>query len=225
MKKLFIVSILSILASTSTFAANCNPIKDKEDYNLISPSTKYEIPQEKPIKIIEFFNYSCIHCYEMKPHFEQWIKNSKNKNNIQIERVALGFNKTFDHSAKLYYALLESKNLTEELHNKIFEELNKNNSPMMKKSMLKDNSDLISFLQKNNVKSPEKIIELMNSFSISTKVKQHLDLALNKYSITGTPSYVINDKYKIDGTLPIKTLEDITNKLEIVSTNITCNKK
>ena len=53
------------------------------------------------IEVVEFFWYGCIHCYNLEPVLEPWLK--KLPPDAQFRRVPAVFNARWEHDARIFY--------------------------------------------------------------------------------------------------------------------------
>ena len=69
------------------------------------------------VEVLEFFAYSCIHCYNFEPLLADWMK--KLPANVVVRRTPVAFNDSFVPLQKLYYAI-EAMGQVDQLHEKVF---------------------------------------------------------------------------------------------------------
>jgi len=104
--------------------------------------------------------------------------------------------------AKMYYTALALKKI-DSLHNAIFTAMNVN-----KKSFANE-GEIAKFFSDNGV-DPKDFAKTFNSFGVDSQVKQ-ASAKVRGYNITGTPTMIVNGKYKVMGS-PEKML-DVVNFL------------
>ncbi|MCC2625110.1 MAG: disulfide bond formation protein DsbA [Burkholderiales bacterium] len=191
--------ICSVLIGT-TLAATPQPQKPNDtslvegkDYTILNVAvTKTPEPKDK-INVKEFFSYTCIHCKEVEPLVEKSIVSNKNLdfNKIQVvwsdQAEIAGF-------AKLSATITELK--LSKLNAPIFEAIFGNTN-------LNDPETLKKFLLKNGLTSKEidNFMATYNSFAIAGKVGEYKNLTKG-YNISGTPTFIIADKYVANPALP-----------------------
>jgi thiol:disulfide interchange protein DsbA len=138
------------------------------------------------IDVIEFFWYGCIHCYNLEPVLEPWIK--KLPAEAQFRRVPAIFNPRWEHDARIFYAF-EALGLLDRLHRPFFDAIHRDR-------LRTDNPEALSqWLQKQGVDAP-KFLETMKSFSVHSKT-QRAKLMTAGYRIDGTPAMAVDGRYTV----------------------------
>jgi thiol-disulfide isomerase/thioredoxin len=92
-------------------------LKEGSDFVRLSKPVAVDTPAGQ-VEVLEFFAYSCIHCYRFEPLFAAW--KAKQPAKVQARRVPVAFSEAFVPMQQLYYAL-ESMNLLDRLHEKVFQ--------------------------------------------------------------------------------------------------------
>jgi thiol:disulfide interchange protein DsbA len=138
------------------------------------------------VDVVEFFWYGCIHCYNLEPALEQWIK--KLPPEAQFRRVPAVFNPRWGHDAAIFYTF-EALGVLDKLHRPFFDAIHRDH-------LRTDNPEaLAQWLQKNGI-DPKKFDETMKSFSVQTKTRRAQQLTA-AYKIDGTPALAIHGRYTI----------------------------
>ena len=136
------------------------------------------------IEVIEFFWYGCPHCYRLEPSLNAWLKNKPA--DVTFKRVHALPGTTWLQHAKIFYTL-ETMNLEEKLHDKVFEAIHKDNKNLASPKVLDD------WLAQNGV-DPVKYHEVEKSFSVDSKLKRANQLTV-AYKVDGVPRVFVNGKY------------------------------
>ncbi|MFM2344525.1 MAG: thiol-disulfide interchange protein DsbA [Pseudomonadota bacterium] len=183
-------TLAGILCIIFSELATASPQKPEAnfDYHVISDKTTSAVtgvkqPNSK-VEVVEFFSYGCGHCYAFDPYLKSWVE--KNKQNVILKRVPVGFNKAYEKYQKLFYSL-ESMGKLELLHDKAFNAVHQDNNP------LQTDDDITKFATKNNIDAKQ-LLAVYHSFSIATKAKQATKVA-DDYQIDGVPTVLIGGKY------------------------------
>lgn len=135
------------------------------------------------IEVIEFFWYGCPHCYRLEPSLNAWLKNKPA--DVVFKRIhALPGGMWLQH-AKIYYTL-ETMNLVDSLHDKVFDAIHKDNKN------LTDAKVLDAWLTQNGV-DPAKYHEVEKSFTVDTKLKRAQQLT-SAYKVDGVPRVIVDGK-------------------------------
>jgi protein dithiol oxidoreductase (disulfide-forming) len=178
------VSAMSIsLIFSHTYASPANPELNIE-YRIASAKTPLSSQTNGKVDVVEFFSYSCPHCYAFDPILKSWI--SKNKSNINFKRMPANFNATYEKHQKIFYAL-EAMNQGDILHDKVFDTVQKDNN------FLQTDQQITKFAAKYKIDS-KKLLSHYYSFGVATKVRQATQI-MDDYKIDGVPTVLIGGKY------------------------------
>ena len=161
--------------------AQGGPVEGK-DYQRVA--TPVAVPPGK-VEVVEFFGYWCPHCNAFEPALDAWAKKLPAAQ-VSFRRVPVAFNAAQEPTQKLYFAL-ETLDLVESLHRKVFNTLH------VARQRLDKDADISAFLQANGA-DVAKVMDTMKSFSVATKVRQARQLA-EGYKIEGVPTLGIQGRY------------------------------
>ncbi len=182
-------------------SANADQFQEGKHYSVLENAT---VPTEGKVKVVEFFNYACPHCYHLEEVLTEW-KGSK-ADYIEFDRMPAFWNPLFKHMAQAYYtAVLLNK--IDQLHSPIFKALHVTNRN------IKDPESLSALFQEYGVEEKE-----FNKTYSSFAVQQKLSLASAKfkeYQLRAVPSFVIDGVYitSMREAGDTKTLIEIINFL------------
>jgi len=138
------------------------------------------------IEVIEFFWYGCIHCYNLEPHIETWLKSLPK--DVEFRRVPAVFNQRWAYDAAVFYAL-EAMGVLDKLHRPLFDAIHKDR-------LRTDNAQAMDeWLQKRGV-DPKKFNDALKSFGVQSKARRATQLTL-AYKIDGTPAMAVNGRYTV----------------------------
>jgi len=101
---------------TPAFAQRVGP-KEGTDFVRLNPAAPVESPASQ-VEVVEFFAYSCIHCFNFEPMFDEWMK--KQPASVNVRRMPVAFSPAFVPMQRLYFTL-ENMKLVERLHSKVFQ--------------------------------------------------------------------------------------------------------
>ncbi|MCD6043695.1 MAG: DSBA-like thioredoxin domain protein [Burkholderiales bacterium] len=138
------------------------------------------------IEVVEFFWYGCIHCYNLEPALEGWLKNLPP--DAQFRRVPAVFNPRWEHDARIFYAF-EALKLLDKLHRPFFDAIHQD------RLRTDDPKALAQWLQKQGVDA-QKFSDVMRSFSVHSKT-QRAKLMTAGYKIDGTPAIAVDGRYTV----------------------------
>jgi thiol:disulfide interchange protein DsbA len=182
--------IVLLLLSPVGFAetTGTEPFKEGVDYERVDPPQPVAEPGK--IEVIEFFWYGCPHCYHLEPDLNAWLK-TKPDDVLFIRQPAI-FNETWAAHAKAYFTA-EVLGVVNKVHDDFYDAIQN------KKRGLETEKDLAKFFAEHGVAHAD-FQKAYHSFAVDTKMRQAEGVAA-RYGVTGTPSLVIDGKYRTSGPL------------------------
>lgn len=142
------------------------------------------------IEVAEFFMYSCPHCYNFEPYVAQWLQNKPDY--VNFVRIPTVWNQLVRMHAQAYYAA-EALGKLEEMHTPFFREIHVNGN------ILDSENAIASFFSRFGVDN-QTFKDAYDSFSVNTKIKRADELT-RRYGVSGTPTMVVNGKYKATASM------------------------
>lgn len=220
MKKLLFIMLFGFIFSS--FAEGAQPnnaaIKEGTDYTQINPIgvVPANLGSGK-VNVKEFFSFACYHCKMTEPFVQQSIVNNP-KIDFQMIQVNFGGD-AYTGFAKIAATLnnLKSNKAIYALYPKVFDatfQVEKSGGDVNKfEQNLATEKGLRSFLTTNQIskKDQNTFINVFNSFSINAKTQEFTNLT-SKYNITGTPTFIVADKYMVSPAQP-ERLVYVVNQL------------
>ena len=182
-----LLSATTLLGAASAWAQQA--FRSGKDYITLDRPVATESGTGK-IEVLEFFWYSCPHCNQFEPAFEQWVKNAPK--DVVVRRVPVAFRDDFVPQQRLYYTL-EAMNLVEKMHIRVFTAIHG------EKLMLNSDASVLAWAEKQGI-DKAKFAETYKSFGVATKAKRAVQLQ-NDFKIEGVPSLGVAGRFYIDGTL------------------------
>lgn len=193
-------SLLAAGASTAVGAAGALALlpaqaqtaglKEGTDFLRLSRPAPVDSPAGQ-VEVVEFFAYSCIHCYNFEPVFNDWMK--KKPAHVVVRRTPVAFNESFVPMQRLYYAL-EAMGQVEALHEKAFRAIHVDKQRFT-------NADTIVAWAVAQGLDREKFTGFFNSFAVSGKAKRATQLQ-DAYGVEGTPSLGVGGRFYVGGQGP-----------------------
>jgi len=178
MKKLF--AAFALLATATLALA-----QGQYQFTELKPAQSVET-EGKKIEVVEFFWYGCIHCYNLEPYLETWVK--KLPADTQFRRIPAIFNQRWGHDATIYYAM-EALGLVDKLHRPLFDAIHRD------RLNTADDSQFSAWLQKQGVDAA-KFKDTMKSFSVQSRTRRAAQLTAG-YKIDGTPAMAVQGRYTV----------------------------
>ncbi|MCB2016011.1 MAG: thiol:disulfide interchange protein DsbA/DsbL [Hydrogenophaga sp.] len=144
------------------------------------------------VEVLEFFAYSCIHCFNFESVFEEWMK--RQPASVKVRRIPVAFNRNFVPMQQLYFAL-ESMGLLDKLHRKVFKAFHEEHLPLTTEAAI------VSWIEKQGVDRSQ----FVSAYQGATKASQKAIGLQDAYQVEGTPSLGVAGRYIVGGQGP-KTL-------------------
>lgn len=170
--------------------AQAPSLREGKDFIRLGKPAPVDAPAGQ-VEVVEFFAYSCIHCYTFEPQFSQWMK--KKPAHVVVRRTPVAFSDAFVPMQRLYYTL-EAMGLVETLHERAFRAFH------VDKVRLQDPAVIVDWVAKQGV-DMKKFNELFGSFSITGKARRAVQLQ-DAYQVEGTPALGVAGRFSIPGQGP-----------------------
>ena len=177
------------LTLTPALAQRVGPKEGTDFIRLPKPA-----PVDSPagqIEVLEFFAYSCVHCFNFEPLFEDWIQ--KKPAYVTVKRMPVAFSPQFVPMQRLYFTL-EAMNLVDKLHTKVFQAIHVERLPLTTPPAI------IDWVAKQGV-DRAKFTEIFDISATGKKAQRAVDLQ-DAYGIEGTPALGIAGRYYLPGQGP-----------------------
>ena len=152
------------------------------DYREVKPSVSTDSGSK--VEVLEFFQYSCPHCFNFTPTIHEWSK--KVPADVAFKRVSINWDNSTVNHTKTYYAL-DQLGKVDELHSKVFAAIHTNRKRLL------DPNEIADFMAANGIEK-QKWLDAFNSFSVNTRVGKATQV-WRAYKIDGTPAIGIDGKF------------------------------
>jgi thiol:disulfide interchange protein DsbA len=159
------------------------------DYLVLDKRAPVDAPPGK-VEVVEFFWYSCPHCFSFEPQFKAWIQ--KAPKDVVVRRVPVSFRADFEPQQRLYY-VLEAMGKLDSLHGKVFDAIH------VDKQLLNTPELVLAWAEKQGLPRA-KVSELYNSFPINLKARKATQLQ-EAFMVDGVPSLGVGGRYFTSGSL------------------------
>ncbi len=147
--------------------------------------------QAGQVEVHEFFAYTCIHCHQFEPLFENWVQ--RVPAHVVVHRTPVGFSRDFVPLQRLYYTL-EAMGLVPRLHGKVFSAIHEERRPVVTPAAIVD------WVAGQGV-DRARFVEVFNSGATNDKVNLAIELQ-DLYGVEGTPALGIAGRYYVPGQGP-----------------------
>ena len=185
---------IKVLLSAFMFVASFNLLAAEPKMGSEFDKTAQIIPTETPnkIEVTELFWYGCIHCYQMDPILNAWVK--KLPADVVFKRMPGLPQPAWAPMAKAYFAMEELKVL-DKLHAPLFDAIHK-----QKALNPTDEQATIAWISKQSGLEKAKVVTAFNSFSMSNKLNRASQF-FRASGATGVPSLIINGQFVTSSTM------------------------
>lgn len=164
----------------------------------------YATENTEKVVVYEFFGYLCGHCNSFEPQMSKWADNKPEY--VEIIRVPLNFQQGWD-VLQQGYLTASSMGIADETHAKLFAAIHK------ERKFFRTIEDLASWYADNSKVNKEEFLSTAQSFIIDSQQRKADKMGFIM-KITGTPTIVINGKYKPTNNL--KSREDVLKVMTIL---------
>lgn len=189
-----LTGLLGALLLNHAIAAT--PVVEGTDYKILNKMVVKKTEPKGKVNVKEFFSFLCTHCKDIEPLVASKLMPDKT---IDLDRIHVAWNPSITGYAKLN-ATLQIMNL-DKLYTPVF-------NATFSQHDLNDPIQLKDFLTQNGLSQKEtnKFMSTYNSFTVNSKVSEY-KLQMDAYDITGTPTFIVDDKYVVNPALPPRTIE------------------
>jgi thiol:disulfide interchange protein DsbA len=182
MKK-FLIAMLLLVSGLASAAA----LVEGENADYTRLAAPQPVANPKHVEVIEFFSYSCIHCYKLDPYIMSWAKSKPA--DVDFKRVQIVWGQPMEGLARFFATMNELK-LVGKLNHAAFVAV------MDQHINLGNPAELAPWLRTQKGVDANHFMNTFNSFGINTQLANAKQLT-QAYAIQGTPSIVVNGKYEM----------------------------
>jgi thiol:disulfide interchange protein DsbA len=186
----FLVS-LALAASVATLAAKpayAAGIDPTGKYDLVTPPQPTDTPDK--VEVLEVFWYGCPHCYTFLPIIEQYTLSKPDY--VAVRHMPAIFRDSWVAHARAFYTA-ELLGVEEQIHRPLFEAIH------VRKQSLATQEELMKFFEIYGV-SNDDFNKTYNSFAVQTLLRKS-QVMQQRYGVRGTPTVIVNGKYRVSGSL------------------------
>ncbi len=181
-----------LLLVSAVAMADIQPGRDYVELRAPQPSGA---PAGK-VEVIEFFSYTCIHCYRLEPAVESWA--AKLPAHVSFRREQIVWSKEMEPLARLF-ATQRQMGLLDKLHKPVFDAM------MRDKQNLADEKLLTPFLKAQGV-DVNAFLQTSKSFGMASQVSRAAKMTRD-YQVEGTPTFVVAGRYATMAAEPSRLLQ------------------
>ena len=171
----------------STQALAQAQLREGTDYRRLGRPAPVESPAGK-IEVVEFFSYTCVHCFNFVPVFNNWKKTLGA--DVVVKRNPVGFNASFEPLQRLYYTL-EAMGKIDSHHDRVFKAIHEDRQRL-------NTLDAMTQWAERNGLDRNQFVQTFNSFGVAGKARRATQLQ-DAYEVEGTPSLGIAGRFYVPG--------------------------
>jgi protein dithiol oxidoreductase (disulfide-forming) len=207
-------SLLFLALSPVTHAAQT--WTQGKQYRLLQPIQRTTVPAGK-VEVLEVFSYGCIACNSFQPIIEK-LKSSLPPN-AQMAFLHASFNSTesWPLFQRAYYAA-ESLGIAERSHQALFDAIWKTGELAVVDSTTRQLRNpqptldgVARFYARATGIMPDAFLAAARSFAVESKMRA-ADVQIASMKVSGTPTLIVNGKYRVD----MNTVESIEELIDLV---------
>lgn len=162
-------------------------VREGSDFRRLNRPAPVESPAGK-IEVVEFFSYTCVHCFNFVPVFNNWKKTLGA--DVVIKRNPVGFNASFEPLQRLYYTL-EALGKIDSHHERVFKAIHQDGIRL-------NTVDAMAQWAERNSIDRNQFMQTFNSFGVAGKARRATQLQ-DAYEVEGTPSLGIAGRFYVPG--------------------------
>lgn len=173
------------------------------NYTRLVPAQPTDVPAGQ-VEVLEFFWYSCPHCNALEPMVEAWEKTMPPY--ITFTRVHVLWSEGHRAQARLFYTLQAMSRLNqlgtkkfEQVHAEVFKEIHVNGDSLIgpdPSNAAAAERVQLAFIKKLGLSEAD-FEKAYHSFDVENAL-QKADLLVQRYRVSGVPTFVVNGKYLED---------------------------
>ena len=176
-----LTAAIALAPALPRLASAQSPVAGTE-YREVKPTVTTDSGSK--VEVLEFFQYSCPHCFSFAPAINDWSK--KVPADVAFKRVSINWDNSTVNHTKTYYAL-EQLGKVDDVHAKFFSAIHTNRRRLL------DPNEIADFMAGNGI-DKQKWLDAFNSFTVNTRVGKAAQL-WRAYKIDGTPAIGIDGKF------------------------------
>ena len=188
------VALMMFAGSVLAQGKGLVPFQEGLHYFKIDNAT--ELKGDK-VEVLEMFSYLCSHCSTFDPFANSWAARAPEY--VEFRRVPVVFGRSSWEIYARAYATAQIMNLPEEAHTSMMDRLWK------ERKMMRSLEELADFYVQFGA-DREKFLSTAKSFAVDGMVRKDQQL-VRDYGIRGTPSMVVNGKYRVSASSALPSFE------------------
>jgi thiol:disulfide interchange protein DsbA len=201
MKKTFLPLIpllgsIILLLSATVYAQSGSSVRYQEGLHYFLLDEETPIPANT-MELVEVFSYMCSHCNTFEPYINSWLK--RKPENMEFHRFPVIFGRKEWEIYARAYVTAEMMGAGEEAHQGMMDK-------MWKEKVVMRSMEELSEFYGNYGLDAKQFLATSRSFAVDARMRKEQKL-IQMYGIRGTPSLVLNGKYRIAGNEAVPSFD------------------
>ena len=163
-------------------------LREGTDFRALTQAAPVDAPAGK-IEVVEFFWYSCPHCFAFESELEAWSR--RRPADVVLRRVPVAFREDFVPQQRLFYALEALGRL--DLHGKVFQTIHQDGQRLQREE------DILAWGQSQGL-DRARWQAALGYFGTTTRIRRALQLQ-DAYQIDGVPSLGVAGRFYTDAEM------------------------
>lgn len=196
-----VIIALSLLISSQLAMAQLEPYQEGVHYFNIN-----QVPADTgngTVEVTEIFSYACSHCNTFEPYLKSWAETKPD--NVIFNRIGVAFGRKAWEMMARAYITADMMGIADESHIAMMDAIWK------ERKQFRNLDELADFYSGFGVERDAFIANYQSFAADSQLRKTQRDVQL--FGITGTPSMVVNRKYRVTSN---KNIKDFNAMLDVV---------
>lgn len=162
-------------------------LREGTDFRRLARPAPVDAPAGK-IEVVEFFAYTCVHCYNFEPLFTQWKRTLPA--HVVVRHSPVGFSAPFVPLQKLFFTL-EAMGQLGTMHSRVFRAIHQ------ERQRLTTPEAIIAWAVSQGLDRAQ-FTQTFNSFAITGRANRATQLQ-DAYLVEATPSLGIAGRFYVPG--------------------------
>ena len=158
------------------------------------------------VEVTEIFSYACSHCNTFEPYMQSW--NKSKADNVKLTRIPVVFGRKSWEMIARGYITAEMMGIVEESHIAMMDAVWKQGK------QFRTLDELADFYSGFGVERSAFLAHYQSFAADSLLRKSQRDVKL--FGINGTPSLVVNRKYRVSSSKDVKDFDDMLDVVDFL---------
>lgn len=152
---------------------------------------------DNSVEVTVVFSYLCSHCNTLEPYVEAWSK--RKPTNVRLNRMHVNFGGASEFFARAYI-VSEMTGIAEQSHPALMKAI------WQEKKRFRNVDQLADFYTQFGLEK-DRFMANFNSFAADSQLRR-VERDVQMFGVTGTPSIIVNRKYRVPNTASIWDVVD-----------------